>query len=71
MVNMLVLCIKLVQWSSIKHGKYAFLQVQILVHVRPADRPGAPHFELLECQKDTRIAEIKAKACLPNFSVEL
>ncbi|KAK9831514.1 hypothetical protein WJX81_004678 [Elliptochloris bilobata] len=38
--------------------------VQILVHIRPADRPGAPHFELLECRKETSIGEIKAMARL-------
>lgn len=42
---------------------FALTQVQILVHVRPADRPGAPHFELLECEQETSIAEVKAKAC--------
>ena len=33
--------------------------VQILVHVRPADSWQKKHFELLDCNTHTLIAEIK------------
>lgn len=36
-------------------------QVQILVHVCPADRPGDKFYELLECSIDTSIREVKQK----------
>ena len=34
-------------------------QVQILVHVRPADHGGKAHFELLELETHTSILEVK------------
>ncbi|KAK9828972.1 hypothetical protein WJX72_003146 [[Myrmecia] bisecta] len=33
--------------------------VQILVHVRPADKAGKRHFELLECTPESQICSIK------------
>ena len=33
--------------------------VQILVHVRPADRWNKKHFELLDCDTNTLIADVK------------
>jgi len=35
------------------------MQVQILVHVRPADNKGSQHFELLDCTLSTTIGQIK------------
>ncbi len=35
------------------------LQVQILVHVRPADVGSERCYELLECAIDTRVGDIK------------
>ena len=38
--------------------------VQILVHVRPADSWQKKHFELLDCDTHTLIAEIKKQVRL-------
>ena len=35
------------------------LQVQVLVHVRPADQAGKLHFELLDAETHTSILEVK------------
>jgi len=42
-------------YSSIAH----LVQVQILVHVRPADSKGNQHFELLDCSLTTTVGQIK------------
>ncbi len=34
-------------------------QVQVLVHIRPADRAGKSHFELLEVETHTGILQLK------------
>jgi hypothetical protein len=40
------------------------LQVQVLIHVRPADRPGEKCYELVDCGIDTSIKELKQKVSL-------
>ncbi|KAK9917120.1 hypothetical protein WJX75_001067 [Coccomyxa subellipsoidea] len=35
--------------------------VQVLIHVRPADRPGEKCYELVDCGIDTSIKELKQK----------
>ena len=42
--------------------KLSAAQVQILVHVRPADRWNRKRFELLECAPDTLVSEVKRQA---------
>lgn len=37
------------------------MQVQILVHIRPADTPDKPCFEFFECETGTGIRELKEK----------
>ncbi|CAK0738867.1 hypothetical protein CVIRNUC_001104 [Coccomyxa viridis] len=35
------------------------MTVQIMVHIRPADRPGKRCFEIFDCEMDTGIRELK------------
>ena len=52
------------QGTSAQHQS----MVQILVHIRPADRWNKKHFELLDCDCHTQITEIKKQVLLSSVA---
>ena len=49
-------------WGMLKLGGTS--QVQVLIHVRPADRGGNAHFELLDLETHSSVLQVKQQVAL-------